>query len=109
MGPRAYYKIASHRSPPATQKGATAPGLCNERRGFAAPARYPTGGLVGGNAPLPSVDQLLVLDAVGLLGGGAQAALPVGFVVLVVALEPDRLAVAFEGQDVGGDAVQEPA
>jgi hypothetical protein len=33
----------------------------------------------------------------------------VGLVVLVVALEPDHLAVALERQHVGGDAVQEPA
>ena len=33
----------------------------------------------------------------------------IDLVVLVVAFEPDHLAVAFERQDVGGDAVQEPA
>ena len=31
-----------------------------------------------------------------LIGGGAEAALPVGFVVLIVALEPDNLAVALD-------------
>ena len=35
--------------------------------------------------------------------------LPVRLVVLVVALEPDDLAVALEGQHVRGDAVEEPA
>ena len=40
---------------------------------------------------------------------GAQPLVPVGLVVLVVALEPDHLAVALEGEDVGGDAVEEPA
>ena len=30
-------------------------------------------------------------------------------VLVVGALEPDRLRVALEGQDVGGDAIQEPA
>jgi hypothetical protein len=37
-------------------------------------------------------------------GFGAEAA-AVGFVVGVVALEPFDLAVAFEGEDVGRDAV----
>ena len=45
----------------------------------------------------------------GLVGIGAKAAFAVGFVVLIVAFEPDHLAVAFEGEHVGGDAIQEPA
>ena len=44
-----------------------------------------------------------------LIGLGAEAALPVGFVVLIVALEPHDLAVAFEREHVRGDAVEEPA
>src|SRR5262249_54973619 len=52
--------------------------------------------------------QLPVLDAVRLVGAGAEALAALGFVGLVVALAPDRLAVALEGQDVGGDAVQKP-
>ena len=44
-----------------------------------------------------------------LIGGGAEPAPAVGLVVGVVALEPDHLAVAFEGEDVRGDAVEEPA
>ena len=36
-----------------------------------------------------------------------QAALLVGFVLLVVAVVEDPLAVAFAGQNVGGDAVDE--
>src|SRR5450759_1192402 len=39
----------------------------------------------------------------------AQAAHLVGFVVLEVALEPLHVAVALEGEHVGGDAVEEPA
>ena len=35
--------------------------------------------------------------------------MPVGFVVGVVAFEPDYLTVAFKGEHVRGDAVQEPA
>src|SRR5216683_2042696 len=53
--------------------------------------------------------QRLVFDAVRLVGGGAEAAAAVGLVVGVIALEPHGLAVALEGEDVGGDAVQEPA
>ena len=44
-----------------------------------------------------------------LIGLGAEAALPIGFVVLVVAFEPHRLAVALEGEDVRRDAIEEPA
>ena len=54
-------------------------------------------------------DQLPVLDAVRLVGLGAEPRVPVRLVVLVVALEPHDLAVALEGQDVRGDAVEEPA
>ena len=38
-----------------------------------------------------------------------EPALLVFFVVLEVAFEPFDMAVAFEGEDVGGDAVEEPA
>ena len=41
-----------------------------------------------------------------LVGFGAKAAVTVDLVVLVVALEPDDLAVAFERQDVGRDPVR---
>ena len=53
--------------------------------------------------------QLPVLDAVRLVGVRAEAALPIGLVVLVVAFEPHDLAVALEGEHVRGDAVEEPA
>src|SRR5215216_5729465 len=39
----------------------------------------------------------------------AEAAMPVRLVILVVALEPDDAAVAFEREDVRGDAIEEPA
>ena len=42
-------------------------------------------------------------------GGGAEPAFPVGFVIPVVTLEPHDLAVALEGEDMRGDAVEEPA
>ena len=45
----------------------------------------------------------------GLFGIGADAAFAVGFIVLVVTLEPDHLAVTLESEHVGGDAIQEPA
>jgi hypothetical protein len=50
-----------------------------------------------------------VLDPVRLVGVGAEAALAVLLRVAVVALEPLDVAVAFEGEDVGGDAVEESA
>src|SRR3954447_14584532 len=53
--------------------------------------------------------QLAILDPVRLIGCGAEAPLPVGLVVLVVALEPHDLAVPLEREHVGRDAVEEPA
>src|SRR5690242_19663014 len=53
--------------------------------------------------------ELAVADLAGLGGGGAEAALQVGLVVGVVALEPDDLAVALEGEHVRRDPVEEPA
>src|SRR5438067_4346055 len=46
---------------------------------------------------------------VRLIGFGAEAASAIGFVILIVALEPFDLAVAFEGEHVGRDAIEEPA
>ena len=51
----------------------------------------------------------LYLMPVRLLGIGAEAALLVGLVIRVIALEPFDLAVALEGEDVSRDAVEEPA
>src|SRR6266545_5347250 len=53
--------------------------------------------------------QLPVLDPMRRIRFGAEAAAPVCFVVLVVALEPDDAAVAFEGEHVRGDAIEKPA
>ena len=44
-----------------------------------------------------------------LVGVGAQAPLLVHLIVLEIALEPFDMAVVLEGEDVGGDAVEEPA
>src|SRR5690606_21515217 len=46
---------------------------------------------------------------VRVCGVGAEAADLVGFVVLEVALEPLHMAVALEGENVGGEAVEEHA
>src|SRR5471032_2239017 len=53
--------------------------------------------------------QRLVADAFRLGAFFAQAFLLVGFVFLIVAVEEGHLRIAFERQDMGGDAVQEPA
>ena len=50
----------------------------------------------------------LVLDAVGLVGVGAELLVPQRLVLGEVALEPAHLAVALEREDVGGDPVEEP-
>src|SRR6266545_4786629 len=55
------------------------------------------------------VHQFLVTDTVRLIGRHAFPALEVGGVLLIVPLVPDHLTVPLEGQDVGGDAIQEPA
>src|SRR3546814_7039248 len=53
--------------------------------------------------PGPAIDRLarqrLVLDAVRLVGGGAEAAVAVLLVGLVVALEPHHLAVALRSEE----------
>ena len=53
--------------------------------------------------------QWLVAKAVGLVGLDAQTLLAIRLVVAEVALPPTHLGVTLEGQDVGGDAVEEPA
>jgi len=53
--------------------------------------------------------QALATDAVGLVGGCAELLVAERLVVGHVAPEEAHLAVAFEGQDVRRDAVQEPA
>ena len=58
------------------------------------------------SASLPG--QLAVLDPVGLVGGGAKPVSSIGFILGVVSIEPDRAALAFEGDYVRRDPVQEP-
>src|SRR5690242_4300581 len=61
-----------------------------------------------GRAKSP-VHQLLVADAMRLVGLLAEPRLAVGLVGLEVALEETHHGLALEGEDVGGDTVQEPA
>lgn len=58
---------------------------------------------------LTSLPEAFVLNALGAVGGITFASLQVGGVIGVVALEEYHLAVAFEGQDMRGDTIQEPA
>src|ERR1051325_11221008 len=50
-----------------------------------------------------------ILDAMRTIRLDAKAFFALGFVVGIIALEPDHLAVAFERQDMRGHAVEEPA
>src|SRR5688500_8899165 len=69
------------------------------------------------NSTFPDSDQfpsilpreLLVLDPVRDRGIRSEAALLVLLVIGEVALEPFHVAVAFEGENMRGDAVEEPA
>src|SRR5436309_2266786 len=70
------------------------------------PARAPCPG-VRRTASAPH--ELLVPDPVRAVRLGSQPLAAAGLVVLVVALEPHRAAVALEGEHVRGDAVEEPA
>src|SRR6186713_1965015 len=56
----------------------------------------------------PLSRQRLVLDPVWLRGFFALAPLQIFHVVLEVTFEPYDFRVAFESQNVGGDAIQEP-
>ena len=53
--------------------------------------------------------EFLVFDAFRQHGVLAQSPLLVLLVILEIALEPFDVAVALEGEDVGGDAVEEEA
>src|SRR6187402_2566568 len=72
--------------------------------------RRPTCSWAGDATKHSSLDlDALVLDTRRLIGVAPEAALAIFFVHPVIAFEPDDLAVAFEGQDVRGDAIEEPA
>src|SRR5579864_1663024 len=51
----------------------------------------------------------LVPDAMRLQGLRSAASLEVGDVFLIIPLEPHHLRIALEGEDVGRDAIEEPA
>src|SRR5688572_6658389 len=87
-----------HKAPRSARARSDPRERAREDRVLARPAREPR-----------SVGQLLVADPVRLEGVVAEALLLVGLVVGEVALEPGDLGVALEGEDVGGDAVEEPA
>jgi hypothetical protein len=65
----------------------------------------------GAAIPLTAISprKFLVLDALRQDRVGAETAHLVLLVIGEIALEPFDVAVALEGEDVGGDAVQEPA
>lgn len=48
------------------------------------------------------------MNAVGLIRFLAEPAMPVRFIIGIVAFEPHHLAVALEGQNMRGHSVQEP-
>ena len=56
-----------------------------------------------------AANEQLVPDPVGLVGLGAEPPVAVCLVLLVGALEPHGLRVSLESEDVGRDAVEEPA
>lgn len=53
--------------------------------------------------------QLPISDPVGLIGFFPQALLAIRFVLAVVPLKPDHLAIALKRENVGGQTVEEPA
>ncbi len=58
---------------------------------------------------VPLLRQLPVLNAMGLVGVFTQPRPTISVILGVVAFVPEDIGVALEGQDVGTDAVQEPA
>src|SRR5712664_93788 len=73
---------------------------------YPAPATFSTGSAI---SDASSPRQLLVLHAMRDDGILPQPAHLVFFIILEIAFEPFDMAVAFEGKDVGGDTVEEPA
>jgi len=53
--------------------------------------------------------QFPVLYPMRLVSRGPEATMAVGFVILVIPLEPHDLALSLEREHVRGDAVEEPA
>src|SRR3989304_2905285 len=93
-------------SPPTSQSGAHRGAVLRRYRPInpAAPVMIARGAMAGGLL----ARQLPIPDPMRLVGFFSQALLPVRFVLAVVPFEPHDLAVAFEGQHVSYDAVEEP-
>src|SRR6266508_3646991 len=53
--------------------------------------------------------QLSILDPMGSLRAGAKPHFSIGLVFRIVAVKPNNLAVAFEREDMGRDAIEKPA
>ena len=49
-----------------------------------------------------------ILDPMRRVGLGAELALAVGFLVLIITIEPDDPALALEREQVRGTAIEEP-
>src|SRR5207247_5815835 len=104
--PRAH-RTRGRGEPPARRaadRGGAGPRDRRSRQGGALPPAGPRE-----TARALAAGQGLVAETVRLLGSGTQSLLAVSFVVLVVALEPFRVAVPLERQHVGGNPVEEPA
>lgn len=55
------------------------------------------------------VHQLLILNPMRLLRIFSKSTLPIRLVVRVIPLEPNHVAIAFERENMRGDAIEEPA
>src|ERR1700704_2551875 len=90
-------------------RSAAVPNRDRSKRRSLERSRIKSGTRVARSEEHPLARELLVFDPVRDGGIDAQTALLVLFVVLVVALEPFHVALVLECQEVGGDAVEEPA
>src|SRR5438477_11402921 len=50
-----------------------------------------------------------VLDPVGLICSRTHTRMAVSLIIRIVAFEPFHMAIPFEGQDMGGDTIEEPS
>src|SRR6185503_2417176 len=104
---------STYATPPNTASAAMGPIQRQIRDGSCSVATFAGGGeLMGWRCwigPCASTREGLVLDAVRLVGVFAFATLVVLGVFLIVAFAPDHFRIAFEREDVGGDAIEEPA
>src|SRR5215813_8141342 len=80
-----------------TKTSSSSPRFCSARR------------FGGENFLTNSSCQLSILDPVGCLSRGAETCFAIGFVVGIVALKPEHLAVTLKRENVSRDAIEEPA